>query len=128
MFDTIWYDNLIKPAFNPPAWIFSPVWIILYGTLLVSLILYSIKVSNNKFQGYILFVVHMIFNLIWSPVFFILHKIDIALFIIFFMILTGLLTVKKFYTISKISAFILIPYLCWLVFAAYLNFELFRLN
>ena len=83
MFDTIWYDNLIKPFMTPPAWIFSTAWIILYGTILVALILYGIKITTKeKLYGYIIFIVHMIFNLLWSPVFFILHRMDVSLAIL----------------------------------------------
>ena len=129
MFNSLWYDNLIKPALNPPAWIFTPVWIIMYGILLLSLIIYSIKITKqNKLFGYILFIVHMIFNLLWSPVFFIMQRIDIAFFIILILDLTAILIIKNFYTISKTSGLILIPYLLWLMFATYLNFELLRLN
>ena len=129
MFDTVWYDNLEKPFLNPPAWIFSPVWIILYGTILVSVLFYAVKITKkNKLHGYTLFIVHMIFNLLWSPVFFMLHKISIALFIVLIMVFTAILMIKKFFSVSKISGGILIPYLCWIIFAAYLNFGYFLLN
>ena len=48
MFDTVWYDNLVKPFLNPPAWIFPPVWIILYATLLIALILYIVSVTKKR--------------------------------------------------------------------------------
>ena len=129
MYSSLWYDNLIKPAFQPPAWIFTPVWIILYGTLLAAVIIYSVtKTSKNKKSGYICFIVHMIFNILWSPVFFYLHQIDIALVIIFIMIFTAVLVIVHFFRASKLSGCILIPYFIWLIFAAYLNFQLFLLN
>ena len=129
MFNTIWYDNLTKPFLNPPAWIFSPVWIILYVTLLVSLILYSIKFTQkNKFNGYIIFIIHMIFNILWSPVFFVLQKIGIALFIIVIIDITAILMVKTFFSVSKVAGLMLIPYLAWVLFATYLNIQFFRLN
>lgn len=129
MFDSIWYDSLTKPALQPPAWIFTPVWIILYGTLLASLIIYSIKVTKkNKMSGYVYFIVHMIFNLLWSPVFFSLHNIKIALVIILVMDFLAILTIWKFYSISKIAGSILIPYMFWLTFATYLNIQFLILN
>jgi tryptophan-rich sensory protein len=70
----------------------------------------------------------MVFNLLWSPVFFILHKIDIAFFIILIMDITAFVFVKKFFAISKAAGFILIPYLAWILFATYLNLQFLRLN
>lgn len=129
MFDTIWYDNLNKPFLAPPEWIFSPFWIILYATLLISIILYSIKITNkNKINGYICFIVQMIFNLLWSPVFFILHKINIAVFIVLIMDITTIVMIKRFYDVSKISGIILLPYLFWILFATYLNIAYLLLN
>lgn len=129
MYDSLWYDSLTKPTFQPPAWIFSPVWIILYGTLLAAVILYSVTITNKrKAGGYICFIVHMVLNLLWSPVFFYLHKMDIALFILVIMDLTAVFIITKFFQISKISGAILIPYFLWLMFATYLNFEIMILN
>ena len=129
MFDTFWYDSLTKPFLTPPAWLFSPIWIILYGTIFISLVLYSIKITTkNKFSGYVIFIVHMVFNLLWSPVFFILQRIDIALAVIIIIIFTAILLIKTFYNISKTAGLILIPYFIWLLFAMYLNLEFFRLN
>ena len=129
MFNTLWYDSLTKPLLTPPAWVFSVVWIILYGIIFVSLVLFAIKITNkNKFSGYTAFLVHMVFNLLWSPVFFLLKRIDIALFIILIIIFTAFLFIKKFYSVSKISGLILLPYFLWLIFALYLNIEFLRLN
>ena len=129
MYSSLWYDSLVKPPLQPPAWIFTPAWIILYGTLFTALILYSLNItSKNKISGYVYFIIHIIFNLLWSPVFFCLHKINIAFIIIFVMIITALLMMFQFFRISKLSGFILFPYFVWLMYAAYLNFELWLLN
>ena len=129
MYSSVWYDNLVKPVFQPPAWIFTPIWIILYLTLFISLILYSVTItSKNKMNGYVYFIVHMIFNLLWSPVFFYLHKIDIALVIVFIMIFTAVLMIIQYFRVSKSAGFILLPYFAWLIFAAFLNFQLLMLN
>ena len=129
MFNTLWYDNLIKPLLTPPAWIFSTAWIILYCTILISLILYVIKITKkDKLYGYTIFIVHMVFNLLWSPVFFVLHKMDIALTVLLIIIFTAILLIKTFFHISKIAAYIFIPYFIWLLFALYLNIEFIRLN
>ena len=129
MYSSVWFDNLIKPVFQPPAWIFSPVWIVFYALLLVSVILYSLTLtSKKKLGGYICFIVHMVFNLLWSPVFFLLHRIDIALFIIFIMLFSAVLMIICFFRVSKLSGLILFPYFLWLIFAAYLNYQILILN
>jgi len=129
MYDTLWYDSLIKPFLQPPAWIFAPVWIILYAILFISVLLYTVTITKKKkISGYIYFVIHMIFNLSWSPIFFYLHKMNITFFIILIMIFTAILIIYKFFSVSKIAGAILLPYLCWLIFAAYLNLQLWRLN
>ena len=129
MFNSVWYDNLIKPLMTPPSWVFAPVWIILYSCLLIALIIYSVTFTlNKKLQGYILFVIHMIFNVLWSPIFFQLQKPDIALAVLVIMLITALLFIKKFYSVSKLSGIILIPYLIWIFFAAYLNVGIVMLN
>ena len=129
MYSSVWYDNLTKPFLQPPSWVFSPVWIILYGTLLVAIILYSITITKkNKKNGYIYFIVHMIFNITWSPVFFYLHKIDIALAVILIMDFTAIFMITKFFSVSKLSGAILFPYFLWLIFATYLNISFLLLN
>ena len=129
MYNTIWYDNLIKPALNPPSEIFSPVWIILYGTILVSLILYTIKISRHKkLRGYIYFITQMLLNLAWSPAFFYLKNIGLALGIVILLDILVIMTIIQFYKVSKLSGITLIPYLIWILFATYLNIGFFVLN
>ena len=129
MFDSVWYDSLTKPFLQPPAWVFTPVWIILYGAILSSVIIYTITPSKkDKINGYVYLILHMIFNLLWSPIFFLLHKINIALFVILMMGITLILMIYKFLTVSKLAGIILIPYFCWIMFALYLNIQFLRLN
>ncbi len=129
MYDSVWYNSLTKPFLQPPAWIFTPVWIILYGVILTSIIIYAITPSKkDKTNGYVYLIIHMIFNLLWSPIFFLLHKINIALFVILIMCITLILMIYKFFSISKLAGTILLPYLCWIIFAFYLNIQFLRLN
>ena len=124
MYNTDWYDNLAKPFLTPPEWIFPPVWIFLYAALLISLIIYSITITQKKkINGYILFVAHMIFNVLWSPIFFALHNIGLAFVIVLLMDITAFFMIKKFFSVSRIAGIILIPYLCWILFATYLNLQ-----
>jgi len=129
MYSSVWYDNLIKPVLQPPAWVFFPIWIILYASLFISIILYSLTITaKNKTNGYIYFIVHMFFNILWSPVFFNLHKIKIAFAVILVIDVTVIFLISKFYSVSKIAGIIIVPYFLWLMFATYLNFMFLILN
>jgi len=128
MFKTEWYYNLIKPAFAPPDLVFRPVWIILYITIFISLFLYIKAPYKNKSFGYILFFTQLLLNLMWTPIFFIMHNIAYALFIIVLLDIFVLLTIKSFYKINKYSGLLLIPYFIWILFATYLNMGYLILN
>ena len=129
MYNTVWYDNLIKPFLTPPAWVFAPVWIFLYATLLIALILFTIKITKTeKFRGYIYFIFQMLLNLAWSPAFFIQQNIKLALGLIILLDLFAVLMLRRFFIVSKMSGAILIPYILWILFATYLNIGFFILN
>lgn len=128
MFKSVWYYNLIKPPFAPPDWIFSPVWSMLYFIILVAFLLYIVKPAQNKKSGYIYFTTQLIFNLLWTPTFFYMKNIVLALIVIILLDIFVILTIKSFYKVSKISALILIPYLIWILFATYLNIGYLILN
>ena len=125
----IWYKTLIKPPLTPPAWIFSPAWIFLYITIFLALFNYIVKKSvRNKSWGYILFFSQLALNFCWSPVFFYIHNIGMALAIIVVMDVFVVLTFIEFFRVSKSAGFLLIPYLIWILFATYLNAGFFVLN
>lgn len=128
MLDYIRYFSLTKPYLTPPAWIFAPVWSFLYLTIAFSFVLYFLKKDENKGLGYLYFLVQMILNLIWTPVFFGTKNILLALIVIILMDVFIILTIKKFYEVRKFAGLILIPYLIWTLFATYLNFGYFILN
>ena len=128
MFKSVWYYNLLKPLVTPPDWIFPFVWSFLYFSMLVALLLYIFKPAENKKSGYIYFAVQLAFNLLWSPAFFHLKNIALALIVIIFIDIFTILTIKSFYQVSKNSALILIPYLIWILFATYLNIGYLVLN
>lgn len=129
MYKSLWYENLQKPFLNPPSWLFRPAWIIMYISLLSSFLIYlCTKSETNKAYGYVYFGLQFVLNILWSPVFFYYKKIGIALLIVIFMIIFTILTIVEFYKVSKLSAYILIPYLLWIIFAAYLNFSFLILN
>lgn len=128
MFNSKWYHNLIRPYLAPPDWLFKPVWIFLYITIFTALVLFYKSPSPNKKAGYFCFAVQILLNLIWPFVFFGMKKIAIGLAIIVLLDIFVFLTVKKFYSASKASAYTLLLYFLWILFATYLNIGYLILN
>ena len=128
MFNSNWYNSLIKPPMSPPNSIFAPVWGVLYVLMLISLIIYIKEQKTNKLSGYIYFSIQLFLNIIWSPIFFGAKSILGGLVVIILLDIFVILTLKKFYNVSKLSAILLIPYLIWILFATYLNIGYLILN
>ncbi len=129
MLDLNWYNTLTKPFLTPPPWVFAPTWAILYASIFVALILFTIKKSRkSKIKGYVYFILQMFFNILWTPAFFILNNSILALCIIIALDILAILNLKEFYRISKSAGLILIPYILWLLFATYLNLGIVILN
>ena len=127
--DLNWYNSLNKPLFNPPSEIFGPVWAVMYTLIFISFVLFSYsKKSNNKTPGLVAFVIQLLLNFSWSPVFFIQHNLAISFAIIILLIILIILTIIFFYKVSKAAGIILVPYLIWTSFAAYLNYSIMVLN
>lgn len=129
MFNSQWYNSLTKPLFAPSSAVFTPAWIFLYTTIIISLFIFIYKHSEfDKKAGYIFFSAQMVLNIVWSPVFFGLHDMLSALVIILFLDIMTVLTIIEFYKTSKLAGLLLIPYFLWLLFATYLNFGYLILN
>ncbi len=129
MMNINWYHTLNKPYLNPPDWVFTPVWTILYITIFISFFLFIKDGFNSrKIIPLILFITQFILNLLWTPVFFNLQNIKLGFVILFLLWITLILTAKEFYKISKPAGIILIPYLIWTTFALYLNLGILVLN
>ncbi len=125
----IWYDMLVKPSFNPPDWVFSPVWTMLYTLMGISLFLVlNSEKSGDRAQGIVFFTIQLVLNGLWSIVFFGMHQILGAFIVIILLLIFIILSIVKFYRISKPAAYLLVPYLLWVSFAAVLNFSLYQLN
>lgn len=125
-----WYATLQKPSFNPPNWIFAPVWTTLFILMGISLWL-TLKSDPNHPQRKIAltwFGIQLALNLIWSLLFFKLHSPIAALVEVVFLWASILFWILKTYPVSKIGALINIPYLTWVSFASLLNFWLWKLN
>lgn len=129
MYNSDWYNALNTPMFMPPNWLFAPVWIILYLMIFASFWIF-IKSKNpiKKSLAITFFTVQLLLNFIWSTVFFTRMDIQGGLVIIIFMWLFILLTIIEFHKISKLSAYLLIPYFLWVSFALYLNTYFYILN
>ena len=125
-----WYESLAKPVFMPPDWLFGPVWTLLYGMMAISLFLVwrqgwdppRVKIAT------VVFLAQLIVNAIWSPVFFGLKMPGLALIVIIILWLLIFLTVALFAKLSRLGAWLLVPYLAWVTFATVLNGSILHLN
>ena len=122
-----WYSTILKPSFNPPDWIFAPVWITLYIAMSVAIWLIWINPKRVEKILYIYFI-HLLINGSWSIFFFGLHLILASLIVIGIIIFFVIWLIKLYYPINKLSSFLMVPYLMWLSYAFVLNFYIFILN
>lgn len=122
------YNNLDQPPFAPPAIVFPIVWTILY--ILMGVSSYIIIKSNSSEKNDALFIygIQLIINLLWSIWFFVFQFYLFSFIWILLLIGFVVVMIKKFYDISKISAYLQIPYLLWLIFASVLNLSVWILN
>ncbi|MFH1452481.1 MAG: TspO/MBR family protein [Armatimonadota bacterium] len=125
-----WYVTLNKPSFTPPEWLFAPVWTSLYFLMSISLFLVWRKYKCEKQAGEALkiFMIQLLLNILWSLAFFGMEAPLSGLVIIIILLIFILITIVKFYNISKSAAILLIPYFLWVCYASVLNFYLWRLN
>lgn len=125
-----WYAGLNKPFFNPPNWVFGPVWSILYALMGISFyIVWNKGLSWKKEKHAILgFFAQLFLNFFWSFMFFGLEQPFVACFVIVALWLAIFYTFMKFKKISKTAAYLLIPYLAWVGFASFLNLFIVTLN
>lgn len=125
-----WYATLQKPSFNPPNWIFGPVWTILY--IMMGIALFVIWKSEAepvlKKQALILFAIQLAVNFCWSLLFFYCESPGWALLDIIVMWVLILMTIFSFAKISSFAAWMLVPYISWVSFAMLLNFAIWKLN
>ena len=125
-----WYTGIVKPALNPPAWVFGPVWTTLFALMGISAFLIwkkgldrkDVKVALGIFLG------QLVLNTLWSIIFFGLHSPGGALIEIVFLWLAILATIIAFAKISKPATWLLLPYILWVSFAIYLNYAIWMLN
>ena len=126
-----WYPTLVKPVFNPPNWIFMPMWTLLYILMAVAagLVWDKIKEQNEEVKKALaFFLIQLTLNAIWSYLFFGLKNPMLALIEIALLWLMIYETYLKFIKINKIAAYLLVPYLLWVAFAGILNASIWWLN
>ena len=122
-----WYSTIVKPTFNPPEWVFAPVWITLYIAMSVAIWLVWINPKRVEKILYLYFI-HLLINGSWSIFFFGLHLILASLIVVAIIIFFVVWLIILYHPINKLSSFLMIPYLMWLSYAFVLNFYIFILN
>ena len=120
-----WYQNLVKPALNPPSWVFAPVWTILYVMIAVA----GARVWSKDLETPIrLWFIQMVLNFVWSPVFFVAHKPGWAIIVIVLMFFAIVSFIVSTWNRDRIASYLFMPYAAWVAFAAYLNIMIQQLN
>lgn len=124
-----WYERLAKPSWRPPNRLFAPVWTILYLMIAVSgwLVWREAGIAGATLP-LLVYVLQLVLNAAWTPIFFGLHRPDLAFAHIVLVWLSIVATIILFYPIHALAALLLVPYLAWVTFAAALNFAIWRLN
>ncbi len=126
-----WYQTITKPSWNPPSWIFGPVWTTLY--IMMGIALYLVWKNETvdagiKRTAIILFAIQMVLNFFWSLIFFKQHQIGWAFAEIIAMWIFIVLTIFAFAKVNIAAAWLLVPYICWVSFASILNYTIWKLN
>ena len=125
-----WYQTINKPSWNPPGWIFGPVWTTLY--VMMGIALYLVWKSNAsegvKKNAVTIFAIQLILNFFWSFIFFDQQQPGWALVEIIIMWIAILLTIFAFAKVNKTAAWLLVPYISWVSFATILNYTIWKLN
>jgi len=128
----VWYESLNKPFFNPPNWLFGYVWLSLYVLMGISACLVwkrgSWKKDVNLMPALLTFFIQLVLNALWSIIFFGFKAVGIAYIEIIVLLIFILAMIMQFYRISRGAAYLQMPYLFWVSFAAFLNFSIWLLN
>lgn len=125
-----WYPTLVKPAFNPPAWVFGPIWTTLFALMGIAAYLVWKRGLNRKDVkiALVIFIGQLVLNTLWSIIFFSWHSPGGAFAEVILLWLAILATIITFARVSKPAAWLLAPYILWVSFAAYLNYAIWALN
>jgi len=121
-----WYSQIILPSYNPPSWVFAPVWTLLY--VMMSIAIWKIWINSFDLKLLKLYFIHLFFNGSWSVVFFGFHQIGLALVNLIIIIIFIIMLMKKYLIKDKLSFYLMIPYFLWSSYALILNSSIFLLN
>ena len=122
-----WYSGLVKSNYNPPDWIFAPVWTTLYLMMTIAIWFFWHSKKRDINTVYIYFI-HIVFNTTWSIVFFGLHQIFLAFIVLIILICLIIVLIIRFKRVIFVSYYLMIPYLLWCFYALFLNYNLLILN
>jgi translocator protein len=124
-----WYDGLEKPWFNPPSWVFGPVWTVLYVLMgVASYLVWRQSTSPWYSRTMTWYWMQLLLNALWSPVFFGLHSPFLGLLVMLPLVALVAICVYGFWLRSQIASLLMVPYLLWVSYAAVLNAAIFYLN
>ena len=126
VFKEPWYSEIIQPSFNPPSWVFPPVWSTLYVMMSIAIWRVWIAFFNSRILK--LYFFHLFFNCIWSIIFFGFHQIGLALINIIVILFFIIILMREYLKIDKLSFYLMIPYFLWSSFALVLNASILFLN
>ena len=121
-----WYSQIILPSFNPPSWVFAPVWSTLY--FLMSFAIWIVWFKSFETKLLKIYFIHLFFNGTWSVVFFGFHLIGTALVNLVIILIFIIILMKEYFFRDKMSFYLMIPYLAWSSYALILNSSIFLLN
>ena len=121
-----WYSQIILPSFNPPSWVFAPVWTSLY--VMMSIAIWKFWINSFDLELLKLYFIHLFFNGTWSVVFFGFHQIGLALVNLIIIIIFIIMLMKKYLMRDRLSFYLMIPYFLWSSYALILNSSIFLLN
>ena len=122
-----WYSELVKSNYNPPDWVFAPIWTTLY--LMMTLAIWFFwHTKNRDIKTIFIYFIHIVFNTTWSIVFFGLHQILLALVVLMILIFLIIILILRFKSVNSVSYYLMIPYLLWCCYALFLNINLLILN
>ena len=126
VFKEPWYSEIIQPSFNPPSWVFPPVWSTLY--VMMSIAIWRVWTTFFNSRILKLYFFHLFFNCIWSIIFFGFHQIGLALINIIVILFFIIILMKEYLKIDMLSFYLMIPYFLWSSFALVLNASILFLN
>jgi benzodiazapine receptor len=127
-----WYKSLNQSPLTPPSWVFPIAWTILYILIIVSGVVFLSAATTIRAAvrspGFFYYCAAWVLNLSWSPLFFTLQRPDLSFIVILAMLTFIALNIRAFYPVSRLAAYLLVPYLAWVSFATYLNGYIFFMN